>query len=387
MEADREMAAAIQKDEEAKQVRFEFGRAEYRAKERAENTYAQIEKRRAEEREEIRRHRQEEDKERAKKEAAKEARRKAERVKEEIERKEREVKKAERAAGIPTRTSSKRHSRRQSMSQEQIAERDRALAETHAQMARERAATEQREREEQAASLVEQQKTTGYYNARGPPPTAYTIVNDGPGVGRRNSTSRRNSITSSGGPPVAFGQNRPRRVSIVQDTPPVVPPINTSFPQPYGSRPSSSHGANAMFSTVSVQPGYVRGPSARHSSYDKPNPFAQPPPATGNPFAQQGSRPPSRDFWAQDPREQAPTHTRQNSDDRQHTLHRRGKEVIERSDGKVRKHDRARQATVNMGKVVGFEGDYVDSDDENEEDKLAGYGPGLGLNKSRKKKH
>jgi hypothetical protein len=209
--------------------------------ERADNTYAQSEKRRAEEREEIRRYRQEEDKERAKKEAAREARRKAERVKEEIERKEREIRKAERAAGIPTRTSSKRHSRRQSMSQEQIAERDRALAETHAQMARERAATEQREREEQAALLVEQLKTTEYYNRRSPPPPAYTIVNDGPGVGRRNSSSRRNNITSDDGPPIAFGQNRLRRVSIVPDTPPVVPLINTSFPQKHGSPPSNSY--------------------------------------------------------------------------------------------------------------------------------------------------
>jgi hypothetical protein len=65
--ADHEMAKAIQ-DEETKQVRFEIGRADTRAKERAEIQYAHHEKQRAEEREEARRIKQQEQKGRESKE-------------------------------------------------------------------------------------------------------------------------------------------------------------------------------------------------------------------------------------------------------------------------------------------------------------------------------
>jgi hypothetical protein len=209
MEADRQMADAIQKDEEANQVRFEVGRAEYPGKERAENLYAQHEKRRAEEREESRRTRQQEEKERAKKGAARDSKRKAERGKEELGRKEREVKIAERAAP------SKRYSRRLSMSQEQIAEYERALAETDAQLQRERAAVEQRERDERATLLVEQQKTTGYYSTRCPPPTTYTIVDEGPVDDRHSSIDRTNNVYRDY-PLIAFGRSNQRKVPIVQ---------------------------------------------------------------------------------------------------------------------------------------------------------------------------
>jgi hypothetical protein len=54
---DREVAGALAKEENVKQVRFELGRAEGRARERAENIFAQKEKQRAEEREQHRRQR------------------------------------------------------------------------------------------------------------------------------------------------------------------------------------------------------------------------------------------------------------------------------------------------------------------------------------------
>lgn len=405
--ADHEMAQAIARDEEARQVRFELGRAEFRAQERAENQYAQNEARRAEEREEARQRKQREQDERVARETRKE---KADRLKEEIARKEREVRKAEQAdprrrerrdSRPPTRDPTKRHSRRNSMSQHDIIEQKRLLAETEAQMAREREATEQREREERAAFLREQQQTTQYWDPRGG--DRYPVPNE-PGFSRRNSVSGRRGSMSSNAPTVGLGRtNSQRRVSVIQPAPPTgLPPINTNVPpNQYSTRPPSSSHQNPpplLFSPGSGQT-YSRPPSARHASYE--NPFAQPPTRVSNtsqdsnPFAQGQNRPSppvtTRDPWdARDlrdalPRESAPRsgHNRQSSDSHQNTLHRRGKDVIEQAS--YRQHERARQASRNMGKVVGFEDDYEDSDSENEEDKVAGYGPRLGLGKHGRK--
>lgn len=293
------------------------------------------------------------------------------------------------------------HRRRQSMTQADMEERDRLLRETEAQMARERIATEQRERAEQAADLMRQQQTSDYYN-----PRVVTVPNTAPGLGRRGSVSsgRRPSV-SIPAPPMGLGRsNSTRRVSIIQPTP---PPLTTQFPQQqtpqqqYSTRPSSAQqNAAPLFS-----PSYTstsRPPSARHSSYIHDNPFAQPPTRTShssqdsNPFAQPSTRtihppydnpfaqPPSavrspdnaRDPWERDLRENLP-HPASHRD-QFNSLQRRGEEVINRSDeDRSRGQRRAQQATQNMGKVFGYENDY-ESSSENEEDKLAGYGSKLG---------
>lgn len=397
--ADHEMAKGIAQDEEARQVRFELGRADARAKERAENSYAEREKRRAEEREEARRHKIKQQNLRAAEEArrqkleeqdrraaeetrrqklgeqtrwaaeearrqkhqeeneraAKAARKEADRLREDIARKEREVKEAEsklrekpRHSRPPTREPTVRH-RRRSMSQHEVNERNRLLAEDERRMALEREAAERLEREEAAALLLQQQQQPQYWDPRGG--SRIPMTNDSTGLGRRNSVSgRRGSISSAGPPPAltGLGRRNSHRVAIVQPSPPV--PLNNAFaPQPRSTRP----------------------PSARHSSYDA---FAPPPARTSNtsqenPFAQPGV---PLDPWdgrgMQDVLPHVPTatqHVHQGADERHHqSLRRRGEEVIERAaDGsRIRHHDRARQATRKMNKAVGFEDDYEDSD-------------------------
>lgn len=383
-EADHKMAKAIAKDEEVKQVRFEIGRAEARSKERAENQFAQYEMRRAEEREEARRQKQQEQKDlaalkareeadRAAMEARKEAdraametRKEADRLREDIAQKEREIREAEstqKTYGSRPRDSTKRH-RRSSVSQHDLIERDRLLAETRAQMAIEREAAERREREEQAALLLEQQQQPQYWDPRGG--SRIPVTNDNTGMGRRNSVSGRRGSVSSVVLPPPMGidrRNSQRRVSVIQRAPPAnLTPVNTNFP-------------STLLSPSSAQPASQRPPSARHASYDKDIPVIYPSARVSNtsqdnPFATAAS---PLDSWdARDlrdalPRESAPTHSRQHSDDRRHhTLRRRGEEVIERA-AAGGTHDRARQATRNMGKVVGFEDDYIDNDGESEE--------------------
>lgn len=400
---DYETAKALAKEDEAKQVRFELDRANYRANQRAENQYAHKEKERAEDREAMRQRRNKEEADRAARVARDEE---AKRLRDDIARRERDLNqtgsKHRRSSRPPTRDLTARparrnsHSRRNSMSQQDIIEQQRLLAETQAQMARERELAEQRERDERAAELLQQQQTPQYWSARGGDPSRVTVTNNGPGIGRRGSVSGRRGSISSTAPPVSVVRtNSQRRVSISQPAPPGnVPPINTTFPSQHASRPPSSYrepGSTPLFSSGSAVSGYGRPPSARHSSYDRENPFAQPLARTSatsqdNPFAPAG-QPTTLDPWdARDMRDAlprdsglAPTHNRQPSDDRQHrTLRRRGEEVIDSSAPR----DRARQATRNMGKVVGFEGDYLDSDSEDEP-----YGARLGVNKPGKKKH
>ncbi|KAF2464501.1 uncharacterized protein BDR25DRAFT_361579 [Lindgomyces ingoldianus] len=391
-EADELLARSMQ-DQEAKQVRFELGRADARAKERAENLLAESEKRRAEEREEYRQRKLKEQDERAAKDAKKEKPTERNRLKDEVARRKKQAEEAESKVRVsekrdsrpPTRDPLKRHSqsRRNSITQE-IAQKERELLlmETQAQMAREREAAEQRERDERAAFLRQQQETSqAYWSPRRD--DRYSVTNDGPGIGRRGSVSSRRNSISSNAPPVGLGRSNSKRVSVHQPIPPAnLPPLNTTFPQPFSTRPSSSHHQQPSTPLFSQPPSAQARPSARHLPYSD-NPFAQPLAA-----ARHSPPMPPRDTWAARdmrealPRETAPTHHRQPSDDRQRTLRRRGEEVIDRAtEDRTRGHDRAKQATRNMGKVVGFEDDYDDSRSENEEDRVAGYGPRLGLGK------
>lgn len=413
-EADRRMAQELAQEEahkraqeEAKQVRFELGRAEGRAKERGEAHLAESEKRRAEDRDEARRRKQKERDERDERIAKEEKRAKADRLREDMARKEKQIKEAEvkqkRDTRPPTRdpTTKRHHSRRPSISRAEAQERSLLLAETEAQMAREREATEQREREERAAILRQQQQTTEYWDPRGG--DRYPVTNEGPGIGRRNSVAGRRPSISSAAPPMGLGRtNSQRRVSIIQPAPPAnLPHLNTSFPQQYSTRPPSSHNPpTPLFSPASSTQAYSRPPSARHSSYTQENPFAQPPTRTSqeNPFAPAAAVAPlpSRDPWDTRNMREAlpqapPPQARQPSNiglEQPHTLKQRGENVINRStEDRARPHDRARQATRNISKIVGFEDDYVSIEDENEADKIAGYGPRLGLGKREKRRN
>ncbi|ORX99150.1 hypothetical protein BCR34DRAFT_141189 [Clohesyomyces aquaticus] len=390
-ELKRAAQQSSQQEQEQKQVRFELGRADARAKERAENQYAENEKRRAEDREEARRKQREqrEREERAAKDAKKEKPKERNRLEEEKARRrkqqdEQDAKDAKARATEkrdprpPTRDPPKRHStqsRRNSVSQEyQQREREKLLAETQAQMAREREAADQRDREERAELLRQQQETSqSYWSPRRD--DRYPVANENPGVGRRNSVSgRRSSISSNA--PMGLGRTNSKRVSIHQPAPPA--PINTSFQQTYATRPQSSHFQQPPTPLFSPPMAGRPGPSARRPSYsgERPsyngeNPFTPQPSMRHSP--PMVSREPwdTRDMREALPREAAPAHHRQVSDDRHPTLRRRGEDDI----------NKAKQATHKLGKAVGYENDYAIDDSEDEEDRIAGYGPRLGMGK------
>ncbi|KAF2275701.1 uncharacterized protein EI97DRAFT_443119 [Westerdykella ornata] len=417
-QADLKMAQMMQDEErrraeeDRRQAEIERGRAEARARERAEKKFAEHEKDRADERERIRRMKQQQQDDRAAQEAeraAKEAqeraarlaRKEAERLQDEIARKEREVRNAEsklrrkeRDSRPPTRDPTKR-GRRRSMSQHEVLEQRRLLAEEQNQIALEREADERRRREEQAAALLEQQQQSHYWDPRGG--NRLPMANNAAPMARRNSvTARRGSVSGVPTlPPGALDRRNSQsqhRVSVIQPSPPVpiVTPAsisNTSLPPP-------------LLSPTVAPRSFSRPPSARHSSYDKENPFAVTNPRlsntsqdTTNPFAQPGAAPLPLDPWdARDMRDALPqeptgrmSHTRQpSSDDHRHrhhhghSLRRRGEEVIERAAAKAESsssrssrtvtHERARQATRAMGKAVGFVTDDEDSEGASEQE-------------------
>ncbi|KAF2243112.1 hypothetical protein BU26DRAFT_126576 [Trematosphaeria pertusa] len=369
-EADRRYAEDLAKQEEVKQVRFELGRAEDRQRQRGEQKLAESEKRRAEEREEARRRKAREQEEKA----AKESRR-------------------EKTKPPPAYNNNKPSGRprRHSMTQAEKEERDRLLAETEAQMERERMATEVREREERAAQLREEQQKNAYWDPRGG--DRFPVANNGPGIGRRGSVSqshgRRGSISGNPPPPsMPLGRsNSTRRGSVVIQQ---VPPINTTFAQPqYNTRPPSSHGPPPPLFSPGSYTDSTRPPSARHPSYHRDNPFAAPPTRVphntqDNPFAQPPSvlhSPPATtaDPWdARNLREALPART----SSQHHTIHR---PVDDRSHGHTAHTRAAQQATRAMGKAVGYENDY-ESSSENEEDRRAGYSARLGPGKGGKRR-
>ncbi|KAF2730834.1 hypothetical protein EJ04DRAFT_29375 [Polyplosphaeria fusca] len=357
-EADEQLARELANDE-ARHVHFETGRADARAEARAQKSHAEQQKRR--------------DEQAAK--DAKKSRAERDRLQEEIDRRQRQVDEAEakvrserRDSRPPVRDPSKRHSRRHSVTPQEKAL---LLQETQAIMAQEREAAEQREREERAAELRQKQSTSQYWDPRR---NQYPVSNEAPSIGRRGSLSqRRPSISSANAPPTGLGRtSSQRRVSVIQQNP---PPISTAFqPTDYRTRPGSSHAQNPFSATAQ----YQRPPSARASNSSYENPFAQPQLRQSPPVA-------TRDPWdARDMKEAIPQptgHRHQTSEDR--TIRRRGENVIAASQDRARQHDRARQATRNMEKAVGFEGDYQ-SDSENEEDRIFGQGPRLGLGPRRK---
>ncbi|KAF1998749.1 hypothetical protein P154DRAFT_243640 [Amniculicola lignicola CBS 123094] len=429
--ADAKLAEQLQKDENQRQVHFELGRAEARERERNENTWAEKEKRRAEDRENFRAHTQQE-KDRAEKEAREKALRNEQARKEEARRDEirreanrreeqrrEEARKEEarrddgrregrstearprerRESRPPTRDTTKRPSRRNSMTRAEMKEREHLLAETKAQMAREREAADQREREDeaallrqeqenQAALLRQQQATTQYYNPRGGAAPGYPPATETPaaGLGRRTSVSgRRGSVSVPPQPPnMPLGRSNSRRVSVIQPTPPNLPSLNTAMPpppppqpqtqNPYSMRPPSAHtqqSAAPLFPPNSMGQTYAP-PTYSQTTYTQPHP--------PNPFALPATRAPPQpqptplDAWdSRQLREAIPSqsvppppappanqaHARQPSDER--SLRRRGEEVIERA-AQQEKRDRVRTSTKKLTKVVGFESSYEEDD-------------------------
>ncbi|KAL1800033.1 hypothetical protein ACET3X_000375 [Alternaria dauci] len=247
-ESERQTAeeAAKAERENERHVRFELGRAESRAKERAENHLAEKEKDRAAAREESRRLKEEE--RRLKEE---------ERLRQEekdLEKAARDRKK-DRSRPPATDYSIKRPSatRRLSstMTPAQLADQQRLIEAEKAQMRSERQIAEAREREEQlAASLKSQQEKPGYWDPRG---------GDRSLSSRRESMNRHDSVTSR--PADLTRTPSKRRTSISQSNPPALdaqaptetyrpsssrkrapPPLSfpKNFNQDYATRPSSS---------------------------------------------------------------------------------------------------------------------------------------------------
>lgn len=334
--------------ENVKQVRFELGRAEGRAKERAETAYAEKEKQRATERDEIHRRKEKErrDRERAEEAAAAAAAAKS--------------RKKERLPPVISTSSSKRPggSRRGSMTMTpaQQEEQRRLLAAELGQMQGESRAADARDREERAAYLQQQQQDPSYYNPRASGPSSNTAL------ARRDSQSRRGSISSDARPTI-LGRSNSRRTSVSQPNP---PPINTkvaqgltqpsarthappplSFPSNFNTRPTSAR--RGSFSSQDLP----FTPSARNSASNLENPFATA--ATNLPV--------NPDPWdARNVREALPTTTTRQASDGRYTIQRRGEDVIKKASGS---HGAAREATRAMGRVAGYEGDYVtDSEDE-----------------------
>ncbi|OAL03271.1 hypothetical protein IQ06DRAFT_215784 [Phaeosphaeriaceae sp. SRC1lsM3a] len=325
--------------ENIKQVRFELGRAESRAKERNETLLAEKEKQRAADRDEIHRRKEKERKER---EPAAKSRKK------------------ERLPPVISNSSFKRPagSRRGSMTMTpaQQDEQRRLLAAELGQMQGESRATEAREREERAAFLQQQQQDPSYYNPRTGGTSSNTTLT------RRDSQSRRESI-SSDARPIMLGRSNSRRTSISQPNPPAIntkvaqgltqpsarthapPPL--SFPSNFNTRPTSAR--RSSFSSQDLP----FATSARSSAANLDNPFAT---------AATSGLPVNPDPWdARNLREALPTPTSRQPSDGRYTIQRRGEDVIKASGT----HSAAREATRAMGRVAGYEGDYVtDSEDE-----------------------
>ncbi|KAJ4291861.1 hypothetical protein N0V90_009757 [Kalmusia sp. IMI 367209] len=273
---EEELKKATEQAEQAKQVRFaelDTGRYEERDRLRKEQKFAESERQRAEERERERQRKKELDR-RTAKEPEKRATKKPDREK----------------TQPPTRDFNKKrpggHSRRNSMTQADIDERDRLLLQEKLQMSLEREAAEQRERDERAAELRQQQyatrpqqhSTPSYHESRPP-------ASDG---------KRRGSVSMNPPPVGSLGRtNSTRRASVIQPNPPVLTPLATSFPQQqsYSTRPPSSQ-TNAPHYTAREQL-----PSARYSPSQLGGPFAQPAPRNSNtkmennPFAAPSTRP------------------------------------------------------------------------------------------------
>ncbi|KAH8706127.1 hypothetical protein GQ44DRAFT_629757 [Phaeosphaeriaceae sp. PMI808] len=264
-EFNRSITEALAKEEKEniKQVRFELGRAESRTKERAETLLAEKEKQRARDREEARRR------------ASQERERERER-----EREQKEKLKTSMANSSSKRPAAPRRASI-SMTQSQLDEQRRLLAADLGHMQGESRATEAREREENLLLLKQKQQDTSYYNPRtGPMPI------EAPTLTRRDSQSRRNSVSAETRPPTIGRTNSNRRASIVQPNPPAINTHGTSnYPRPANPR-SHAPPPVSFPSNFSTRPQSTRHPS--FSTHE--NPFAAPPSrgsnsSIENPFA------------------------------------------------------------------------------------------------------
>jgi hypothetical protein len=360
-ESDREVADALDKEENIKQVRFELGRADDRAEQRGETLLAEKEKQRASIREESRTAR----KDREREEEARTARKDREREeKARTARKDRELEeeaarvRKERSKPVTSNSVTKRPagSRRTSMSMTpaQVEQQRRLLAADLGHMEGESRAAEAREREERTTLLRQQQQDTSYYN-----PRTGGMPNNNSTLTRRDSLSRRGSVTADARPTGLGRTNSSRRASVVQPNP---PPVNTQPPSARTRQPPPvSFPSN--FNTRQVT-------SRRPSLSAQDNPFlATAPHASAsnlqNPFAPtQPVLPPSnivhQDPWdARNMREALPVH-RQMPDGRYATQHR-GEDVYKAASA----HAAAQQATRSMERAAGYDYDYVtDSEDE-----------------------
>jgi len=346
-EMDREVAEALSR-ENVKQVRFEVGRAEARANERAENLLAQKEKDRATVREEARREQQLRDEEDVRQ-------RRKERDEEDARQRRKEK---ERPKPVISNSSSKRPSSRRGSMTMTRAERDeqqRLLDADLERMQNESRAAEAREREERAATLRQQQQDTAYYNPRtGGMPTSTS------GLARRDSQSRRGSFSAEVRPTLGRSNSNARRTSIIQPNP---PPINTQVASTYGRPPSARTHQPPPVSFPSNFNNTGRPPSARRPSFSSQEPPFLPPSARGsgssidNPFATGPAvlSPPAvihQDPWdARSMQDALPTPTRQS--DGRYTMQRRGEDVLSSA---------AQRASRAMNRSA-FE---TDSDDDDE---------------------
>ncbi|KAL5115194.1 hypothetical protein ACEQ8H_006948 [Pleosporales sp. CAS-2024a] len=237
-----------EEEENVKQVRFELGRSEGRAKERAESQLAEKEKQRASDREEARRRKAREQEE---EDAGKSRRKDGQRPV------------ASSSSGTTKRgTGTRRGSVSITTAQQQ--EQARLLAADLSHMELESKATEDREREERAAYLRQQQQDPSYYNPRsGPAPISTSTP-----LTRRNSTSRRDSLTSEVRP--NLGRSNSRRTSISQSNKPL---INTQVAPNYAQPPSTrTHAPPPVSFPTNL---YTRPKPARRNSITAPseNPF------------------------------------------------------------------------------------------------------------------
>jgi hypothetical protein len=426
-EADARLAKQIA-DDEAHQAMIELERYRSRAKERAENLLAETEKRRAEEREKAREESKKAREERElkeyyekrEKELKEEKERKAKELREAKERKERKDKtikkernrldeeisrrkkqvqdgEAKRRSTDPRndrdvqppirKPSTSGRSRRVSISQE-ISQREKELllAETEAQMEREREVTKQREDAERAAYLWKQQQQQTYYDPRRD--DRMIVPNENPGLGRRGSVSSRRNSFSSGLP--ALG---PRRVSIHQAAPPAaLPGLNTSVDTTnYSMRGPSmlSPGATTLL-TQPLPRQHQPPPTTHHAVFSQPyaNTYPAPPqqPSTRrpspSPFASTESVPrrQRRPSISEDHLPAVRQHRRQSvSEDHLPALRRQGEKVISQSEAR----ERAREATRGLKKVVDFQSEVeYRSDSQDDTD----YEPRIGRRGGNKRK-
>jgi hypothetical protein len=291
-----------------KQVRFELGRAESRANERAETQLAEKEKDRANFREEARRRQDQERQEDAR-------------------RREDETARARKQKPVITNTSTKRTSgsRRGSMTMTRTErdEQQRLLAAEMERMEREQRAAEARERVENAQLLIQAQQDPAYYSTRTGGMSSNTS-----GLARRDSQSRRGSFSSEVRPTASSLGRTPsnRRASIIQPNP---PPINTSVTQGSYQRPPSTRTHQPP--PVSFPSGFnagARPPSARRPSFSSQElPFTRC--SAENPFAT-NTTPVTivQDPWdARSVRDALPTPSARQSDGR-YTIQRRGEDVV-----------------------------------------------------------